>query len=332
MAIEIPKGFLNRDNDTMIGAELTMFDPKQFINESIEGLKAQVGDKPAIIALSGGVDSSTAAALVHKAVGKHLVSVFVDHGFMRKGEKEEIIKIFQGDLGMNLVVVDAQDRFFSALDSVVDPEKKRKIIGELFIRVFEEEAAKDKAEYLVQGTIAPDWIESMGGIKSHHNVAGLPSGMELKLVEPLRDLYKDEVRKVARELGLPSSISERMPFPGPGLAVRVLGDLTKEKVDIVREACAVVEEEIDKAGLKPWQALAVLLDQKTVGVKGDIRDYGYTIAVRAVESVDAMTAVAMEMPWETLKTIQKRITREIPGVTRVLYDITDKPPATIEFE
>ncbi|MFQ5815662.1 MAG: glutamine-hydrolyzing GMP synthase subunit GuaA, partial [Candidatus Hydrothermarchaeaceae archaeon] len=191
---------------------------------------------------------------------------------------------------------------------------------------------KDKAEYLVQGTIAPDWIESMGGIKSHHNVAGLPSGMQLKLVEPLRNLYKDEVRKVSRELGLPPGISEKMPFPGPGLAVRVLGEVTREKVDIVRAACAVVEEEIERAGLRPWQALAVLLDEKTVGVKGDIRDYGYTIAIRAVESVDAMTAVAMDVPWPILKTMQRRITREIPGVTRVLYDITDKPPATIEFE
>jgi GMP synthase (glutamine-hydrolysing) len=309
-----------------------MFDPKKFIDESIEEIKAQIVSGTAIIALSGGVDSSTAAALVHRAIGKHLVAVFVDHGFMRKGEKEEIIKIFRGNLGMNLNVVDAQDRFFTALRGITDPEEKRKIIGEIFIRVFEEAAKKEDAEYLVQGTIAPDWIESMGGIKSHHNVAGLPTGMQLQLVEPLRDLYKDEVRKVARELGLPPSISERMPFPGPGLAVRVLGELTREKVEIVREACAVVEEEIKKAGLKPWQALAVLLDEKTVGVKGDIRDYGYTIAVRAVESVDAMTAVAMEVPWTTLKTIQKRITREIPGVTRVLYDITDKPPATIEFE
>ena len=205
-------------------------------------------------------------------------------------------------------------------------------IGEVFIRVFEEEAKKEDAPFLVQGTIAPDWIESDGGIKSHHNVAGLPSDMKLKLVEPLRDLYKDEVRKVARELGLPETISERMPFPGPGLAVRVLGEVTREKIEIVREANAIVEEEIKKAGLKPWQALAAILDSKSVGVKGDIRDYGYGIVVRAVESVDAMTATAMEMPWDVLKTIQRRITREIPGITRVFYDITDKPPATIEME
>ncbi|MEE8168344.1 MAG: glutamine-hydrolyzing GMP synthase [Candidatus Hydrothermarchaeales archaeon] len=309
-----------------------MFDPKSFIRESLTEIRDQVGEGSAIIALSGGVDSSVAATLMHQAVGRHLIAVFVDHGFMRKGEGEEIQKIFRGELGMNLVALDVRDRFFEALKGVVDPEGKRKVIGELFIRVFEEEAAKVKADLLVQGTIAPDWIESMGGIKSHHNVAGLPSGMQLKLVEPLRDLYKDEVRKVARELGLPSVISERMPFPGPGLAVRVLGEVTPEKISIVREANAIVEGEITKAGLKPWQALAVLLEEKTVGVKGDIRDYGYTIAVRAVESVDAMTAVAMEIPWEVLKEMQKRMTREIPGVTRILYDITDKPPATIEFE
>ncbi len=309
-----------------------MFDPKKFIRESEEEIKRQVGGGTAIIALSGGVDSSAAATLVHRAVGRHLVAVFVDHGFMRKGEAEDISRIFGKELGMNLVAVEASDRFFKALDGIVEPEEKRKIIGEIFIRVFEEEAAKLKAEYLVQGTIAPDWIESMGGIKSHHNVAGLPSGMELKLIEPLRDLYKDEVRKVARELRLPNNISERMPFPGPGLAVRVLGEVTLERVQIAREANAIVEEEIKKAGLHPWQALAVLLEERTVGVKGDIRDYGFTVAVRAVESVDAMTAVAMEIPWSVLKLIQRRITREIPAVTRVLYDITDKPPATIEFE
>ncbi len=309
-----------------------MFDPKRFVLESTEEIKKQVGNGTAVIALSGGVDSSTATALVHRAVGKHLVAVFVDHGFMRRGEAEDIKRIFGKELGMNLAAVEASDRFFKGLDGVVEPEEKRRIIGELFIRVFEEEAAKRKAEYLVQGTIAPDWIESMGGIKSHHNVAGLPAGMELKLIEPLRDLYKDEVRKVARELGLPGEISERMPFPGPGLAVRVLGEVTRERVEIAREANAIVEEEIRKAGLQPWQALAVLLEERTVGVKGDIRDYGFTVAVRAVESVDAMTAVAMEIPWGVLKAIQRRVTREIPAVTRVLYDITDKPPATIEFE
>lgn len=309
-----------------------MFDPAAFIQESIREIKNSVGDKTAIIALSGGVDSSTAAVLVHKAIGRHLVSVFVDHGFMRKNEEKDVEEFFKRKLGMNIVVVDARERFMKALRGVADPEMKRKIIGEHFIRVFEEVAEKENAEFLVQGTIAPDWIESEGGIKSHHNVAGLPSGMTLKLIEPLRDLYKDEVRKVARELRLPEKISERMPFPGPGLAVRIIGELTPEKVAIVKEANAIVEEEIRRAGLKPWQALAALLEGKSVGVKGDIRDYGYTIAVRAVESVDAMTATSMEIPWDVLKTIMKRITREIPGVTRVLYDLTDKPPATIEFE
>ncbi len=307
-----------------------MFDAKKFIEEAIRSIKKQVGDGTAIIGLSGGVDSSVAAVLVHRAIGKHMVAVFVNHGFMRKGEEAEIIKTFRHDMGMNLLTIDAKKRFFDALKGVKDPEKKRIVIGNVFIEVFDDE--KEKAEFLVQGTIAPDWIESDGGIKSHHNVAGLPPGMKLRLVEPLRDIYKDEVRAVARELGLPESISERMPFPGPGLAVRVLGEVSEEKIGIVREANAIVEEEIQKAGLKPWQALAAMPEGRSVGVKGDIRDYGYAIVVRAVESVDAMTATAMEIPWPTLKTIMKRITREIPGVTRVLYDLTDKPPATIEFE
>ena len=310
---------------------IPMFDAVNFIEEQIKEIKGQIGDETAIIALSGGVDSSVAAVLVHRAVGEHLISVFVNHGFMRKGE-EEIIKTFREDLGINLIVVNAEDRFFDALKGVTDPEEKRKIVGREFIAVFEEEAEKLNAEFLVQGTIAPDWIESDGNIKSHHNVAGLPSVMKLKLVEPLRDIYKDEVRKAARELGLPESVSERMPFPGPGISVRVLGEVTREKVEIVREATAIVEEELKKAGLKPWQALAAMPEGKSVGVKGDIRDYGYAIVVRAVESIDAMTATAMEIPWNVLKIIQKRITSEIPGVTRVLYDITDKPPATIEFE
>ena len=309
-----------------------MLDAKKFVDEAVSDIQEQVGSKTAIIALSGGVDSATSAVLMHRAIGKHLVSVFVDHGFMRKDEEKEVEELFKHKLGINLIIIEARERFMSALRGVSSPEKKRKIIGKHFIRVFEEVAKKEKAEFLVQGTIAPDWIESEGGIKSHHNVTGLPSGMILKLVEPLRDLYKDEVRIVARELELPESVSERMPFPGPGLAVRVIGELTPEKIAILKEANAIVEEEIHKAGLKPWQAIAALLEGKSVGVKGDIRDYGYTIAVRAVESVDAMTATSMEIPWSTLKTIMKRITREIPGVTRVLYDLTDKPPATIEFE
>jgi len=309
-----------------------MLDPEKFIQEAVEEIRRQVGDRTAIIALSGGVDSSVAAVLAHRALGEHLVAVFVDHGFMRKGEPEEVRRIFGEELGMNLRVVDAGERFLEALRGVTDPEEKRRIIGRVFIEVFEEVAAEVRATHLVQGTIAPDWIESGGGIKSHHNVAGLPSGMVLELVEPLRDLYKDEVRVVARALGLPESISERMPFPGPGLAVRIIGEVTPEKLEVVREANAIVEEEIRRAGLTPWQAFAVLLDTKTVGVKGDIREYGHTVAVRVVESLDAMTATAMEVPWEVLRRIAKRLTREIEGVTRVLYDITDKPPATIEFE
>jgi len=309
-----------------------MFEPKKFIKEAGEKLKKEIGDEKAIIALSGGVDSSCAALLAHRAIGRHLVCVFVDHGFMRKDEEKEIVKIFKNKLKMNLVAVNARERFFKALRGVVEPEKKRKIIGKLFIDVFDEEAKKEKAKFLVQGTIAPDWIESDGKIKSHHNVAGLPSGMKLKIAEPLRDLYKDEVRKVAKALGLPGEIAERMPFPGPGLAVRIIGDVTPEKVETVKEANAIVEEEIRKAGIKAWQAFAVLLSDKTVGVKGDIREYGNTVAIRVVESIDAMTGTAIELPWSVLKKIQKRITQEVPNVTRVLYDITDKPPATIEFE
>ncbi|NOZ82903.1 MAG: glutamine-hydrolyzing GMP synthase subunit GuaA, partial [Euryarchaeota archaeon] len=233
-----------------------MLDTEKFIQEAVEEIRRQVGDGTAIIALSGGVDSSVAAVLAHRALGKHLVAVFVDHGFMRKGEPEEVRRIFGEELGMNLRVVDARKRFLEALRGVTEPEEKRRIIGRVFIEVFEEVAAEVKAGYLVQGTIAPDWIESGGGIKSHHNVAGLPSGMVLELVEPLRDLYKDEVRAVARALGLPESISERMPFPGPGLAVRIIGEVTEEKLEIVREANAIVEEEIRRARLKPWQAFA----------------------------------------------------------------------------
>lgn len=309
-----------------------MHNPEEFIEESIKEIKEQVKDGRAIIALSGGVDSSVAAVLADRAVGKNLIAVFVDTGLMRKGEREEIERIFGQERGMNLRIVNGREKFFKALEGVKDPEKKRRRVGKEFIEIFEEEAKGLGVEYLVQGTIAPDWIESSGGIKSHHNVAGLPSGMKLRLVEPLRDLYKDEVRQVARALELVESISERMPFPGPGLAVRVIGEVIPERVEVAKEANAIVEEEIMRAKLKPWQAFAVLLSDKTVGVKGDIRDYGYTIAVRAVESVDAMTAVHMAVPWEVLDRIQKRVSREIPSVTRVLYDITDKPPATIEFE
>ncbi|ACX73229.1 GMP synthase, large subunit [Methanocaldococcus vulcanius M7] len=310
-----------------------MFDPKAFIEESVKEIKEQIGDRNAIIALSGGVDSSVAAVLTHKAIGDKLTAVFVDTGLMRKGEKEEVEKTFKEKLEMNLIIVDAKDRFLNALKGVKDPEEKRKIIGKLFIDVFEEIAEKIKAEVLVQGTIAPDWIETRGNIKSHHNVA-LPHGMVLEVVEPLRELYKDEVRILARELGLPDSIVYRQPFPGPGLAVRILGEITEEKLNICREANAIVEEEVKKAGIDKdlWQYFAAVLDCKATGVKGDERDYNWIVALRMIKSIDAMTAHVPEIPFDLLKRISKRITSEIPNVSRVVFDITDKPPATIEFE
>jgi GMP synthase (glutamine-hydrolysing) len=315
-----------------------MFDPQKFIDEQVESLRAEVIGK-AIIAASGGVDSTVCAAIVSKAIGDRLLAVYVDTGFMRKGETKLVDEML-GRLGVNHIVVDASDEYFSALKGVTDPEEKRKIIGEKFIRVFEREALKSGAEYLVQGTIAPDWIESGGGlrdtIKSHHNVGGLPADMNMKLVEPLRDLYKDEVRKVARALKIESA--ERQPFPGPALAIRVMGEPTRESVEIVREACAIVEEEIEKAAAAgrmslPWQYFAVLLPVKSVGVQGDVRAYGFTVAVRAVESVDAMSAAYMKIPHEVLEAISTRITNRMKDrVNRVVYDITDKPPATIEWE
>lgn len=305
-----------------------MFDTERFIKNAIEETKETITGT-AIIALSGGVDSSTCAMLVSKAIGKNLICVFVDNGFMRKNEPERIREIFEKKVRFEFV--DARERFFNALKGITDPEEKRRIIANEYIKIFNEYAEKYNAKFLVQGTIAPDWIETKGKIKSHHNVA-LPSGMTLKIYEPLRDLYKNEVRQVAKALGLPEEISERMPFPGPGLAIRVLGEVTKEKIDVVREADAIVREEISKANLNVWQAFAVLLEGKATGVKGDKRDYGYMIAVRIVESVDAMTANAMNVKWEILQKIASRITTEIPDVTRVLYDLTSKPPATIEFE
>jgi len=308
-----------------------MFDSERFIQESVEKLKKEVGSRRAVIGLSGGVDSSVAAVLVNKAVGSNLVSVFVDTGFMRKNEGKQIQDVFAGKFGLNFRLVDASKEFMKILSGVSDPEEKRKLIGYHFIEVFEREARREKAQVLVQGTIAPDWIETGGGIKSHHNVT-LPSGMKLSVVEPLRDLYKDEVRKVARALGLPKEISERMPFPGPGLAVRVVGEITSERVNVVREAEEIVRGEIDAAGISSWQAFAVVLPGRATGVKGDSRDYGFMVAVRVVDSIDAMTASIKEPDWGVLRKIADRITREIPGVTRVLYDLTNKPPATIEFE
>jgi GMP synthase (glutamine-hydrolysing) len=315
-----------------------MFNAQAFVEEQLPLLRQQV-QGPAVIATSGGVDSTVCAALVAKAIHKDLHCVFVDTGYMRKGEPEAVEAMLKG-MGVTLHHVDARQEYHAALNGIVDPERKRKVIGEKFIRIFEKLAKQVEAEYLVQGTIAPDWIESGGGvrdtIKSHHNVGGLPADMHLKLVEPLRDLYKDEVRALARHLQVP--VSERQPFPGPGLAIRVMGEATPERTAVVREACAIVEEEVEKAVQqgrieRPWQYFAVLLPVKTVGVHGDIRAYGDTIAVRAVASLDAMSANYSPIPHDVLERISVRITNELgKHVNRVVYDITHKPPGTVEWE
>ena len=317
-----------------------MFDAEGFIEQTVRELKNRIKGK-AIIGVSGGVDSTTAAILVDKAIGENLQCVLVDTGYMRKNEIENNEKTLR-KLGLNVLIVDAKERFCEKLKEVVDPEQKRKIIGELFIRIFEEVARKENAKFFVQGTIAPDWIESGGGlrdrIKSHHNVGGLPEKIEFEIVEPLRDLYKDEVRIVGRKLGLPSELYDREPFPGPGLAVRIIGEASPDKVRIVREACAIVEEEIekavaDKAMSKPWQYFAVLLPCKTVGVHGDMRAYGSIIAIRAVESLDGMSAAYSKIPHTVLERISVRITNTLKDdVSRVVFDITNKPPGTIEYE
>ncbi len=312
---------------------------EDFIETAIQETKQTIGESKTIIALSGGIDSSATTALAAKALGRNLTAVFVDHGFMREGEPEFVKSTFES-FGINFISVEAQERFLRKLKGIRDPEEKRRIVGEEFIRVFEEVARQVGADYLIQGTIYPDRIESgfrkfSDKIKTHHNVAGLPLKMEFKaVVEPLRDLYKDEVRKVAAQLGLPKEIVWRQPFPGPGLAVRVAGEVTKEKLEVVRKADKIVTEEIEKAGLKDslWQYFAVLTDTKSTGVKGDARAYGYTVAVRVVESREAMTASFAKIPYDVLERISTRITNEIPQVVRVVYDITHKPPATIEWE
>jgi GMP synthase (glutamine-hydrolysing) len=305
-----------------------MVDSEAFIDEKIDEIGDAVGDANAVIALSGGVDSSTAAALAYEAVGDRLTPVYVDTGLMRKGETDQIRDTFA--YMDSLRIVEAQDRFLDALAGVTDPEAKRHAIGEQFIREFETVAREVDADYLVQGTIYPDRIESEGTIKSHHNVGGLPERIDFDgIVEPMRDLYKDEVREVARELDLDEIVSERMPFPGPGLAVRILGEVTEEKLAVAREANHVVEEEL--ADHDPWQALAAVIGKAT-GVKGDNRVHGWVVAVRSVESRDGMTARAQEVDWATLQRIQSRITGENENVSRVLYDVTHKPPATIEYE
>ena len=312
-----------------------------FLKEKEQEIKQLVDGKKAICALSGGVDSSVAAVLVHNAIGDNLTCIFVDNGLLRKGEREQVEKTFRDHFHIPLVVVDAKERFLKALKGVTDPEKKRKIIGNLFIEIFEEEAKKiPDVEFLVQGTLYPDVIESVSVkgpsavIKTHHNVGGLPEKMNLKLIEPLRELFKDEVRELGKELGLPDEIIYRQPFPGPGLAIRIIGEVNENDLNILREADAIVVEEIKKAGLYRdlWQSFAVLLPIHTVGVMGDYRTYEKVIAVRAVESTDGMTADWARLPHELLDRIMRRIINEVKGVNRVVYDITSKPPGTIEWE
>jgi GMP synthase (glutamine-hydrolysing) len=310
-----------------------------FAEEKIKEIKELVGDKKVLCALSGGVDSSVAAVLVHKAIGKNLTCVFVDHGLLRKDEGDQVEEIFRGQFDMNLIRVNAQERFLGKLKGVSDPEKKRKIIGEEFIRVFEEESKKlGQLDYLVQGTIYPDVVESgtntSATIKSHHNVGGLPEDMHFELIEPLRELFKDEVRAVGEEIGIPHHLVWRQPFPGPGLGIRVLGEVTEEKLHIVREADAIFREEIANAGLedKIWQYFACLPNIQSVGVMGDERTYTHAVGLRAVTSSDGMTSDWARIPYEVLDLISRRIVNEVEGVNRIIYDITSKPPSTIEWE
>ena len=310
-----------------------------FVDRAVDAIRRAVGEGRAICALSGGVDSATAAALVHRAIGDRLTCIFVDHGFLRAGEPEQVVRTFRDLYGVPLVHVDGRARFLARLRGVIDPEAKRRRIGEEFVRVFEEEAARvGDVDVLVQGTLYPDVTESgtrtAARIKTHHNVGGLPERMRLRLVEPLRELFKDEVREVARELGLPDAIVERHPFPGPGLAIRVVGEVTEARLDRLRAADAIVREEVRRAGLHRdlWQAFAILLPVASVGVQGDARAYGEVVVVRAVTSEDGMTADWARLPDDLLETLASRITREVRGITRVLYDVTSKPPATIEWE
>lgn len=312
------------------------------VKSSVEEIKATVGDKKVILGLSGGVDSTVAAVLIHKAIGRNLTCIFVDNGLMRLNEREKLEESLTDKLDLNIKFVDASERFLTALDGVSDPEQKRKLIGNIFIDVFEDEASKvEGAEFLGQGTLYPDVIESQsvfGGasdvIKSHHNVGGLPEDMKLKLVEPLKYLFKDEVRALGEEMGIPDDLVWRQPFPGPGLGIRVLGEITKRRLDILREADAIIVEEIKKAGFykKVWQSFAVLLPIKSVGVMGDQRTYDYTVAMRAVTSKDAMTADWARLPHDLLARISNRVINEVNGVNRMVYDITSKPPGTIEWE
>jgi len=334
---EVLKNFLFR----LAGAP-PAWTPAAVIEEQVERIRAQVGRERVLCALSGGVDSAVAALLVHKAVGDQLTCVFVDHGLLRENEAEQVVETFGGLFHVPLVHVEAQERFLSRLGGVEDPEQKRKIVGEEFIRVFEEEASKlGDVRFLVQGTLYSDVIESGGGedgvaakIKSHHNVGGLPADMRMQLVEPLRLLFKDEVRRVGEELGMPERMVWRQPFPGPGLAIRIIGEVTAERLDVLRSADAILQEEIRRAGLyrELWQSFAVLPAIRSVGVQGDERTYAYPIVIRAVTSEDAMTADWARLPYDVLETISSRIINEIPGVNRVALDLSSKPPATIEWE
>ena len=306
-----------------------------FIDEKVEEVRAQVGDKNVLLALSGGVDSSVVAALLIKAIGKQLICVHVNHGLMRKGESEQVVDVFKNQLDANLVYVDATDRFLNLLDGVAEPEAKRKIIGAEFIRVFEEEARKvgDSVSFLAQGTIYPDILES-DGVKAHHNVGGLPDDLQFELCEPVKLLFKDEVRVIGRELGLPENMVERQPFPGPGLGVRCLGAITRDRLEALREADAILREEFANAGLegKVWQYFVSVPDFRVTGVKDDKRLYEWPAFIRAVNTVDAMTAEVPELDWALLKKIGDRIASEVDGICRVLYDLTPKPCGTIEFE
>ena len=305
-----------------------------FIAQQIDAIRAQVGDKKVLLALSGGVDSSVVAALLIKAIGKQLVCVHVNHGLLRKGEPEQVVKVFRDEMDANLIYVDAVDRFLDKLAGVSEPEQKRKVIGAEFIRVFEEEARKlEGIEFLAQGTIYPDILES-GGVKAHHNVGGLPEDLKFELVEPVRLLFKDEVRVVGKALGLPDNMVYRQPFPGPGLGVRCLGAITRDRLEAVRESDAILREEFAKNGLegKVWQYFTVVPDFKSTGVKDGKRSFDWPVILRAVNTVDAMTATVEDVPFSLLQHITQRITSEVPGVNRVLYDLTPKPCGTIEWE